>query len=391
MTTRIAIALVCGATLAAVGVPARFAGVDATLAAGVRMERGQEVDAAPRGWTLQPKITWASTRDDPSINPFLAGEIYMMNVDLTGEERITFTDNAANFFPKLSPTGKRMVFDSNRLRGSGRINTSDLFLMNPDGSDQRHIVRGSSAAWSPGGTHLAYHASASGAGLPTTADPGSATSDSDIFVLSVDEFLEQGQAPLNLTSSAGYIDDDPDWSPDGTSIVFRRHGVNDPHNDAFTAEVFVMNADGSGLTQLTVNTEEERGPAWSPDGSRIAFACRRGAPASAGGPPTFEICVMRADGSDQTQLTFNSAPDFTPSFSLDGTQIVFHRNVGTGDELFRMNVDGTDVVQLTDSAGLNVLASQGVVKVTGLPGIAGALRNLAALLIMPPRQRIHRP
>jgi hypothetical protein len=93
-------------------------------------------------------ISWATTRDDATSNPLLAGEIYMMNTDLTDVRRITFIDNASNYFPVLSPTGKRMVIDSNRLRGSGPINTSDLFLMNPDGSDQgahragqlRHLV-----------------------------------------------------------------------------------------------------------------------------------------------------------------------------------------------------------------------------------------------------------
>jgi TolB protein len=369
MTKRIAILFACGATLGTVGLHAQITGSNVTVLSNARTESGQDIDSAGlAGWALHPKITWATTRDDPGINPFLAAEIYMMNPDLTGEERITFTENAANFFPVLSPTGKRMVFDSNRLRGGGRINTSDLFLMNPDGSDQTHLVRGSSATWSPDGHRISYHASASGIGVPIRANPGSATSDSDIFALSVDEFLEVGEAPINLTNSPDYIDDDPDWSPDGTQIVFTRHGVKDPHNNSFTAEILVMNADGSGLTQLTLNAEEERGPAWSPDGGRIAYACRRGDPPTPGGVPTFEICVMNADGTSQVQLTFNSVPDFTPTWSLDGTQIVFHREVGGREQLFRMNADGTVVTQITDSEGRNLLASQGVVKVAGLQG-----------------------
>jgi TolB protein len=359
MTKRIAIVFVCGATLSAVGPPAQFAG----------SANGQEIDSAEqRGWALQPKIVWATTRDDPTINPFLAGEIYMMNTDLSDVQRITFTDNASDFFPVLSPTGKRMVFDSNRFRGVGPINTSDLFLMNPDGSDQTYIVRGSSATWSPDGHRIAYHASASGTGLPIRVDPGSATSDSDIFALSVDEFLELGESPVNLTNSPDFIDDDPDWSPDGTQILFTRHGVNDPHGNSVTAEIHVMNADGSGLTQLTFNAEEERGPDWSPNGTRIAFACRRGTPVVPGGPPTAEICVMNADGSGEVRLTFNNTPDLGPSWSLDGTQIVFVRTVSGRQQLFRMNADGTAATQITNTVGVNTLVSQGVVKVAGLPG-----------------------
>jgi TolB protein len=327
-------------------------------------QEGESVQA----WALVPKITWTTTRDDLTINPFLAGEIYMMNTDLTDVERITFTENASDFFPVLSPTGKRMVFDSNRLRGLGPINTSDLFLMNPDGSEQTHLVRGSSATWNPNGHKIAYHASASGTGLPIRPDPGSATIDSDIFVLSVDELLEAGEPPVNLTNSPDFIDDDPDWSPDGTKILFTRHGVNDPHGNSVTAEIHVMNADGSELTRLTFNDEEERGPDWSPDGTRIAFACRRGPVVVPAVGRTAEICVMNANGSSQVQLTFNSVPDLTPTWSLDGTQIVFVRTVSGRQQLFRMNADGTEVTQITDTVGVNTLASQGLVKVAGLKG-----------------------
>ena len=362
MKKRIVIVFACGATLAVAALNAQFAG----SASGQGFE-----PVEGRNWTLQPKIVWATTRDDPAINPLLAGEIYMMNTDLTDVQRITFTDNASDFFPVLSPTGKRMVFDSNRLRGDGPINTSDLFVMNPDGSEQTFLVRGSSATWSPDGHKIAYHASASGMGLPIRVDPGSATSDSDIFVLGVDELLGAGEPPVNLTNSPDFIDDDPDWSPDGTTIVFTRHGVNDPHGNSVTAEIHVMNADGSGLTRLTFNAEEERGPDWSPDGSLIVFACRRGPPVVPTGPPTAEICVMNANGTSQVQLTFNSVPDLGPTWSLDGTQIVFVRTVSGRQQLFRMNADGTEVTQITDTIGVNTLASQGVVKVAGANGSDG--------------------
>jgi TolB protein len=360
------------------------------LSVATSVSSAQDIDSAELGgWALQPKIAWASTRDDPAIEPLLAGEIYLMNPDLTGVERVTFTDDAGNAAPKLSPTGKRMVFESNRFRLDAplfnQLVVTDLFLMDTVVSAKEptdwpsrehvHIVRGASASWHPDGRRIAYHASASGEGFPLRPNPGSQTSDSDIFSLSVDEFLAGEEAPVNLTNSAAWVDDDPDYSPDGQKIAFTRHGVNDPHDNSVTAEIWVMNADGSDLTRLTFNNEEERGPAWSPDGTKIAYACRKGAnplgPTRPDGtlrPLTFEICVMNADGSGETRLTFNTTPDLTPSYSLDGSQIVFSRTVGTA-QLFRMNADGSEQTQLTSaSAGINLFGHQGVIKVTGLGG-----------------------
>lgn len=78
--------------------------------------------------------------------------------------------------------------------------------------------------------------------------------------------------------------------------MFTRHDVSDNQINSVTAGVYVINADGTGLSRLTFNTEEERGTSWSPGGTRIVFSCRRGG-------SDFEICVMNADGTAQTQLT----------------------------------------------------------------------------------------
>lgn len=311
---------------------------------------------------LRSTIAFVSTRHDstadPTKNPehaLLAAEIYLMDGDGTNQRRLT-VNTSFDGFPALSPEGRRIVFDSNRRRAVGEpFNTSDLFLMNTDGTAQTFLTRGSSATWSPDGREIAFHASASGKGRPIKPDPGAATSDNDIFVVNLDELLKNGTRPKNITNSPAAIDDDPDWSPDGQKIVYTTHPTTDDPVNSSSTEIYVVDADGAGgTTRLTNNTEEERAPGWSPDGKRIVFCCRRGG-------PDFEICVMNADGTGQVQLTDNSVPDLTPSWSPDGKRIVFHRRVGGRGQfqLFSIDPEGTGEVQLTFPPGLNAFPNWG--------------------------------
>src|SRR5262249_16710510 len=148
--------------------------------------------------------------------------------------RLTNND-AADWLPKLSPDGKRVVFDSNRARGAGEpVNTVDLFLMKVDGKDQTRLTRGASAAWSPDGKDIAFHRSASGTGLPINPKPRGARVNSDIFVIRGPDDDEPVDEPINITNSPGQVDDDPDWSPDGKRIVFTRH----PDTENFSLSPF---------------------------------------------------------------------------------------------------------------------------------------------------------
>lgn len=106
-------------------------------------------------------------------------------------------------------------------------------------------------------------------------------------------------------------------------------------------EIYVMDADGGGQTRLTENTAEDYSPTWSPDGSRLAFVSTRD-----GNP---EIYVMNADGSAQTRLTNNSASDLGPVWKPDGSQIAFITNRGGNDEIYLMNPDGSSQTNLTQN------------------------------------------
>ncbi len=125
----------------------------------------------------------------------------------------------------------------------------------------------------------------------------------EIYVVNAD-----GSNLTNLTNSPGK-DSALSWSPDGSRIAFEsdRDG---------NAEIYVVNADGSDPTNLTNNPAQDSAPLWSPDGSRIAFESDRDG--------NFEIYVVNADGSDPTNLTNNPAQDIWPFWSPDGSRIAYH-------------------------------------------------------------------
>ena len=139
-----------------------------------------------------------------------------------------------------------------------------------------------------------------------------------------------GSGQTQLTPSDGRNDFDPAWSPDSTKIAFSSN-----------EDLVVMNADGSGRTTLT----DGRHPTWSPDGTKLAFYAFTG-PA----PQQLDIFVIDANGSNRMPLTSDPTLDQDPVWSPDGTRIAFSRYLAqfTNDvEIHVMNADGSNLTQLT--------------------------------------------
>jgi Tol biopolymer transport system component len=129
--------------------------------------------------------------------------------------------------------------------------------------------------------------------------------------------------------------------------IFVATNVSAANQIAFTSgrdgnwEIYVMNADGSSQTNLTNNPALDSGAAWSPDGSRIAFYSDRDG--------NYEIYVMNADGSGQTRLTNNPAVDNIPAWSPDGSKIAFYSGRDGNWEIYVMNADGSGQTNLTNN------------------------------------------
>jgi TolB protein len=327
---------------------------------------------------LKSVVAVYSNRHDTAAVQFVTWDIYLMDPadrDDDGFMRVwkRLPGLGGDWAPAVSPDGKgRIVFDSNRNRAADApLNASELFLMKArgDDSDQTLLTRGSSASWSPDGKRIVFHASASGAGIPINGNPGAPTSDSVIFVGKVGDLLE-GAAPQQVTDPPQEkVDDDSDWSPAGERIAFvRKDRVNADQNNPTSAEIYAVESDGTGLVRLTDNGIEERSPAWSPDGSRLVFSCRRGTK----GGNTLELCIMNADGSGLVVVTDNAIAELSPRFTPDGTKIVFQRAVanpvpGQGQQTWIMDAEGTVQAgeQLTAPPGIHNFPSWAEIKCAG--------------------------
>jgi len=156
----------------------------------------------------------------------------------------------------------------------------------------------------------------------------------DIFVMNPD-----GSGQTNVTNYAKRFSNSysqlPVWSPDYRRIAF----VSNRNGSSGTSEIYVMNADGSNVVQLTRPGEipyvgQNTSPSWSPDGSKILFA-RSGL-----------LYVMYADGSGKTQLTQGQTS--SPAWSPDGSKIAYTRTVLGKSYIYVMNADGSNATKLTN-------------------------------------------
>jgi Tol biopolymer transport system component len=274
--------------------------------------------------------------------------------------------------------------DSRRYNGKIAFNHDDaLYAVEPDGSNPTQLLNDTfkvdGAVWSPDGTKIAYSHRREPSGF------------SAISVMNAD-----GSGRRHLYTTTIRSLPEPTWSPDGTKLAFN-NALPDLNQD-----IFVMDRDGSNLTNLTGIGEREAGgdelaPAFSPDGKQMCFLLDT----YTNNPPT-GLYVMDADGSDptalvtlvdhndlptdilfgctwspdgtkiaysfspehevivldlrrgrHTNLTRNSAADTVPDWSPDGKKIAFASDRDGDFDIYTMDANGSDVAQVTNLHGVD--------------------------------------
>ena len=186
----------------------------------------------------------------------------------------------------------------------------DVWVANADGTDLRNVSVSTyvdvAPQWSPNADRIAFESNRAGG--------------RDVFTVSPD-----GTALVNLTAGNAALDQRPVWSPAGDSLAFLRDN-----------KLWVVDATGSNARQLsTLDVYVNGGVSWSPDGTQLAFASGD------------DIYTIPVNGGQPVNLTNSPGLDALPAWSPEGTKIAYSVQSGPGDDIWVMNIDGTAKANLT--------------------------------------------
>lgn len=261
-------------------------------------------------------------------------------------------------------TGERSFFDT-RFTFSGKFGANkEIYVVDADGAGRRQITKNGSInlkpRWSPSGSAIAYTSYLNGnpdlyvadlakgvirrvsarAGINTGGAfaPGgglialtlSVGSDAEIFTIDA----ASGAQVARLTASPG-IDVSPAWSPDGSQIAFVSERSGGP-------QIYVMSASGGGARRVTFMGGQNTDPSWSPKGDRIAYVTRDGG---------FDVMTTRLDGGGVTRITQGAGDNEDPSWSPEGSYLAFSSTRTGASHIWIASADGSFQAQVTQGGG----------------------------------------
>jgi TolB protein len=259
--------------------------------------------------------------------------IYVVKAGGQGVRNLSRNKRSNDRSVAWSPDGRKILFLRAKLEGVGYSAARDLYVMDADGSHQRRLLR-----HKPGGFF-----SEELIGSPTWSPDGRRIAfvsnrrkgfDFEIYLINAD-----GSGLRNLTKGRGGSDSLPAWSPDGRKIAFV--GWRD-----LEMGLHVMNADGSHERQLIKAGPQVPSLAWSPDGRKILLEQfdKNG--------PRSDLYVIDANGGGLRNLTRNPAvEEYGPAWSPDGRKIAFARwpKAPALRGIYLMKADGSGLQRLTRS------------------------------------------
>jgi Tol biopolymer transport system component len=302
------------------------------------------------------------------------------------------------------------------IPGQDSPTDAGIFTVNPDGTGAAKIYTGGSdPAWSPDGKKLAFISggivtmNADGTGLThvtdyqrdyiCASDPAwspdgqkiafthdCATTDgfSEIFVINID-----GTGGTNVSNTPGAQDGPPSWSPDGQKIAFSNPGQ-------VTAKLYTVNPDGTGRTPILTGSlgTQIASLDWSPDATRLVLSSNLFAPNSF---QAIDLYTVNRDGSGLSRILEKPGLQYAPTWAPDGQSIAFHdcptdEDCGPVDracsdvygcwgDLYAVKPDGTSLTPITTSADSDTDPSWQPLPINSYPRPKGATPVIVALTI----------
>ncbi len=298
--------------------------------------------------------------------PAVRQDLYVVDADGANLVRLTATPRVVDESAQWAADGERIVFQSDR---DGNF---EIYSMKRDSTDSVRLTRNGagdywpdmwlppvSASVSTPGTGASSSAFAASEEAALAADAIAAAAEHPIAFVSTRTGRAQiytmnadGSEPRRLTNDA-YENYYPAWSPDGTQIAYY------VHLSWQSWALVVMNADGSGRRQITESAgcvTCAMGPYWTPDGTQIGFTIEP-SPRPTCEIKSTELGIVNVDGSECRRLTTNSWIDVFCGWSPDGASILFTSHESGVEQVYVASADMTGVRRLTDEASANNMAA----------------------------------